>query len=182
MLKEPSPVLGLHLREQLHRPARIQRNRFWKAHFNYDYAFDDPREFDVLYGSCILFRSQALQDVGLFDETTFLYWEEQIIGSKFKKTGWKSLVYPKVSIYHKEESTIFNFELKSWARYWSIQSELYYIDNFSSVDRLGKTLVASVLFLESLLALSNAIVKGDSSNFDKEYELKIINLLTSKIG
>jgi GT2 family glycosyltransferase len=160
----------------------FKENRFWKAHFNYDYAFDRPKEFDVLYGSCILFRSQALQDVGLFDESTFLYWEEQIIGSKFKKTGWKSLVFPVVSIYHKEESTISNLELKSWARFWSIQSELYYIDNFSSINRLGKTLIASVLFFESLTALSNAIVKGGSSNFDKEYELKILNLLTSKTG
>ncbi len=155
----------------------LKENRIWKSHFNYAYSFDRPAEFDVLGGSCILFRSQAIAEIGLFDENTFLYWEEYIIGCKLAGHGWKSVLRPDAEIIHKGESCIENLNLRSWARYWAIQSELYYIDNYTSLNPIGRFAVIAALLLEAILALVDTIFKGKRSRFDKEYELKMISVL-----
>ena len=155
----------------------LKENRIWKSHFNYDYSFDRPAEFGVLGGSCILFKSQAIADIGLFDENTFLYWEEYIIGCKLASHGWKSVLCPDAEIIHKGESCIKNLNLKSWARFWSIQSELYYIDNYASQNLINRLIIRAALLLEANLALLDTMLKGERSKFDKEYELKIISIL-----
>lgn len=155
----------------------FKENRILKKHFNYDYAFDRPKEFGVLGGSCILFRSRAIADVGLFDENTFLYWEEYIIGCKFARHGWKLLLNPDTEVIHKGESCINNMNLKSWARYWSIKSELYYIKNYTSLNTMKKSIIVLTLLLETILALFDTALRGNKSKFDKEYELKIISVL-----
>lgn len=155
----------------------LKENRIWKSHFNYDYSFDRPAEFSVLGGSCILFRSQAIAEIGLFDENTFLYWEEYIVGCKLAGRGWKSILCPDAEIIHKGESCIENLNLRSWARYWAIQSELYYIDNYTSLNPIGRSAVIAALLLEAILALVDTIFKGKRSRFDKEYELKMISVI-----
>jgi len=156
----------------------LKENKIWKSHFNYDYSFDRPAEFGVLGGSCILFRSQAIAEIGLFDENTFLYWEEYIIGCKLVRHGWKSILRSDTEITHKGESCIKNLNLKSWARYWSIQSELYYLDTYASQNVLKKSIIRAALLTEAVLALLDTMLKGDKSKFDREYEVKIISLLS----
>ena len=155
----------------------FKENRILKRHFNYDYAFDRPKEFGVLGGSCILFRSRAIADVGLFDENTFLYWEEYIIGSKLAERGWKLLLNPDAGVTHKGESCIKNLNLKSWARYWSIKSELYYIRNYASLNTIKRGIIVVALLLETMLALSDTVLRDKKSKFDRKYELKIISVL-----
>ena len=60
----------------------FKENRILKRHFNYDYAFDRPKEFGV--PGRFLHSVQEPGDCRRrpFDENTFLYWEEHIIGSK----------------------------------------------------------------------------------------------------
>jgi len=155
----------------------FRENRVLKRHFNYDYSFDRPKEFGVLGGSCIMFRGQALVDVDLFDENTFLYWEEYIIGRKLAGRGWKLLLNPGTQVVHKGESCIKNLNLKSWARYWSIKSELYYIENYASLNPVKRSVIRFALILEAALALFDTILKGNESRFNREYELKIISVL-----
>lgn len=156
----------------------FKENRIWKSHFNYDYSFDRPAEFGVLGGSCILFRGQAIAEIGLFDENTFLYWEEYIIGCKLAGHGWKSILRPDAEIIHKGESCIKNLNLKSWARYWSIRSELYYLDNYASQNVVKRSIIRAALLMEAALALLDTMLKGKKSKFDREYEMKIISLLS----
>lgn len=44
---------------------------------------------DFLTGACILFRNKALQGVGIFDETFFLYWEDADLCLRLRKAGWE---------------------------------------------------------------------------------------------
>ncbi|MDV4341584.1 glycosyltransferase family 2 protein [Methanoculleus sp. YWC-01] len=155
----------------------FRENRILKRHFNYDYSFEQPKEFGVLGGSCILFRSQTLTDVGLFDENTFLYWEEYIIGRKLAERGWKLLLNPETGAVHKGESCIKNLNLKSWARYWSTKSELYYIENYAALNPVKRSIIRFALLLETTLALCDTVLKGNESKFDRVYELKIISVL-----
>jgi GT2 family glycosyltransferase len=157
----------------------FKENIFWREHFYYDYNFDSPRLVEVLSGSCMLFKRNAIQDLGLMDEHTFLYFEECIIGVKLKKLGWKSMVNPNSVIIHLGGESIKN--LKSWARYWSKKSEIYFLERYSTINRLQKTLILTVLFMESLLALILSLCGANKGNFNIKYEFKILKFLVSKI-
>ena len=50
---------------------------------------DDFQYVDIVRGSFMIFKMQALMDAGYFDEGTFLYYEEEIIAFRLKKAGYK---------------------------------------------------------------------------------------------
>jgi hypothetical protein len=156
-------------------------NPFWKKHYNYKYSFDKPESFDILSGSFMLFRTMALQEIGLFDENTFLYWEEPIIGKKLTAAGWNSVLYPDFSVIHKGESSISNFNLKSWARYWSVQSEIYYLNEYEKMHKLKIGCIICTLMFECGIALLQAFIYGKRGNFDTVWERKIWKILIHEL-
>lgn len=68
---------------------------FWVyRHSNYDkYTYKEfDKEFqyvDVVRGSFMMFRSEAFLAAGYFDESTFLYYEEDIISYRLKEKAYK---------------------------------------------------------------------------------------------
>ena len=155
----------------------FRNNRYWNNHFNAGYAFDKPRQVDVLGGSCMLFKSESLAKVNLFDENTFLYWEEFILGKKLQSAGIQSYILPNTSVIHKGEITINTLNLKSWARYWSIQSELYYIDQYTRTPLLQRSLILVVLLVEALMAGGAAVFSRKVNPFNLSCEKKSIKFL-----
>jgi len=153
----------------------LRENRFWRKHYHYDYQFDVPREFEVISGAFMLFRTAALRVIGLFDEDTFLYWEEHMAGRRLKDLGWKSVLVPRETAIHRGESAIHSFGLKSWARYWSVRGELIYLARYSGLNLPGRVLVRATLFLEACLGIVLAAM--GTGQFDARCELRILILL-----
>jgi GT2 family glycosyltransferase len=155
----------------------FRENRIWKRYYHHNYSFDAPGEFDVISGAFMLFRSDALQEIGLFDEETFLYWEEHIAGWKLKDCGWKSVLFPQAAVIHKGESTINTFNLKSWARYWSIRSEFVFIAKYSRLNVLERGIITTTLAFEACLALLLASLRPGRKEYDAHCELRILKFL-----
>lgn len=61
---------------------------------------------DCVSGACLFFDAQAFVDVGGFDERTFLYMEETIIGERLKRAGYKTAVVGGISYQHGHSVTI----------------------------------------------------------------------------
>lgn len=59
------------------------------------------RKVYVISGCCMLFRREALEEIGAFDEHTFLGWEEYIIAEKLYKKGYRTNYVGGSEIYHK---------------------------------------------------------------------------------
>jgi hypothetical protein len=59
-----------------------------------------PMEVDWVSGACMLARRKALEDVGLFDERFFLYWEDVDLCKRMIAGGWKVVYYPLAAIEH----------------------------------------------------------------------------------
>ena len=77
-------------------------NRWRRRHFyEGEYAYDRPREVDVLSGSCMLVRAAAFREIGLLDENTFLYLEEFILHEKLRAAGWGQAIVPASVVVHK---------------------------------------------------------------------------------
>ncbi len=59
-----------------------------------------PREVDWLAGASMMMRYQVLADIGLFDETFFLYFEETDLCRRAKQAGWPTVYVPESSVTH----------------------------------------------------------------------------------
>lgn len=67
---------------------------------------DEIHEVDVLAGAFMLMRRAVLDEVGLLDETFFMYGEDIDLSYRIQKGGYKNYYFPKTKIIHyKGEST-----------------------------------------------------------------------------
>lgn len=83
------------------------RNKWALWHYYIgEYDFNDPKEVDVLSGSCILTRSEIIQKINYLDEFTFLFWEEFILCEKLLHIHKKSFIIPMSVITHKRGQSI----------------------------------------------------------------------------
>ena len=75
---------------------------FKKKYLDYDEGTykGDSTIVDVVSGCFFMVDSNFLSENDYFDETTFLYYEEQIFAKKVKDKGKKELIDNKVVIFH----------------------------------------------------------------------------------
>ena len=59
-----------------------------------------PMFADWVSGACMFIRRKAIDDVGLFDEQFFMYWEDTDWCKRMWEKGWKVVYFPKASIVH----------------------------------------------------------------------------------
>jgi len=65
----------------------------------------DPRSLSFASGCAMLMRTEALKEVGGFDERFFLYFEDADLSFRFRKAGWDILWVPTSHILHKVSAT-----------------------------------------------------------------------------
>ncbi len=81
-------------------------SRFFPNHLTiarYNMTFLDPEEcaeVDVLSGSCMLVRKEAMDEVGLLDEDYFMYGEDIDWCYRIHRAGWKIFYTPSTEIVH----------------------------------------------------------------------------------
>jgi GT2 family glycosyltransferase len=79
--------------------------RFGKYHLSY-LPEDKVNEIDVMSGAFMLIRKSVLDQIGLLDETFFMYGEDIDLSYRIKKAGYKNYYFPETQIIHyKGEST-----------------------------------------------------------------------------
>lgn len=59
-----------------------------------------PMEVDWVSGACMVVRRSAVDDVGLMDESYFLYWEDADWCRRMWYKGWKVVYFPQASVIH----------------------------------------------------------------------------------
>lgn len=59
-----------------------------------------PQQVDWLAGASMMIRRRVLEDVGLFDETFFLYFEETDLCRRARLAGWPTFYVPQSTIAH----------------------------------------------------------------------------------
>jgi hypothetical protein len=62
-------------------------------------------EVDSVVGAFMLVRGQAIRDVGLMDETFFMYGEDLDWAYRIKKAGWKIYYNPAVTVLHVKKAS-----------------------------------------------------------------------------
>jgi hypothetical protein len=76
------------------------QNRFFGRESMTWWQRDDLREVDVVSGCFMLVRRKAIQEVGMMDDSFFMYGEETDWCWRFKHANWKALFSPIAEIIH----------------------------------------------------------------------------------
>lgn len=96
--REPSPFdLVAETLDLARRFPRWQRPQRFRMLAETD---DSPRRIDAATGACLFVRRAALDDVGPFDDSFFLYWEETDWLVRAARLGWHTLFLPCVEAVH----------------------------------------------------------------------------------
>jgi N-acetylglucosaminyl-diphospho-decaprenol L-rhamnosyltransferase len=71
-------------------------NSFYEGGFDHDQV----REVDWVFGACLLVRRDAADEVGLFDESFFMFSEETDWCYRFHEAGWRVFFFPDAEVVH----------------------------------------------------------------------------------
>jgi GT2 family glycosyltransferase len=122
-------------------PAKYTKGITEKFELRYT-GYDEIMNVPFLSGCFMFFRVDALKDVGLFDESIFMYMEDIDINRRIH-AKYKTLYYPYESVYHEyERGSHKNFKLLRI----SIESSIKYFNKWGWIfDKERKTMNDTLL-------------------------------------
>ncbi len=94
----PSPEVAFYRLTGLSRLFPRSR-RFGRYNLTY-LPVDETAEVDSVVGAYMQVRAEAIEAVGLLDESFFMYGEDLDWAFRIKAAGWKVYYYPKVTVLH----------------------------------------------------------------------------------
>ncbi|NPV54704.1 MAG: glycosyltransferase family 2 protein [Firmicutes bacterium] len=89
--------------------------------------YDENREVDFLTGCVTLISRRCLEDVGMFDEKYYWYYDELDFLYRAKKKGWKILYIPIKGAWHKIENR--KKQMSLLGSYYFTRNRLYFAWN-----------------------------------------------------
>ena len=138
------------------------------------YAVSPPFSADGLaytgwiVGALMLIRREALQQVGMFDENIFLFFEETDLCVRFANAGYKLAIVESAEAEHTEASSstpsLSVQKIKAWHAGWS--KAYYYRKHFSRAMYVRK---ASGKMLGSLVRVLRSVAVGDGRGVVQHY-------------
>lgn len=113
-------------------------NKFYKKLNSYDLNSEkNTIPVDVLPGSFYLFKKEVIYDLGLLDESTFLYGEERILAYKIKKMKLQNYLDLNLSYEHEQSKTISSNLSKLKMIKLSHESSIYYHEHYKKSSKVG---------------------------------------------
>jgi GT2 family glycosyltransferase len=127
---------------------------------------DSPQTVDWTAGASLMMRRDVLDEIGLFDETFFLYFEETDLCRRAKNAGWPTVYLPESKVTHIGSVST---GMKTWKRmpsYWFDSRWHYFTKNHGSL--YAGVATAAFVATRSVLRLRRMIERkpsGDASHF-----------------
>lgn len=117
--------------------VRTRLNLFFRRQYRTYFGID--RDYDKIFpvyavpGCCFMISPECVRDVFPFDEGTFLYEEEYIVGIRMERAGYETHYYPECVIHHLHGSS--TGEVKPFAYLCETVSEIYYCRKYLGAKR-----------------------------------------------
>lgn len=108
------------------------------------YTGEQPSPVHYLSGSALFFRATAVEGMGLFDERTFLDFEELIIAEKVKKVGMQTYFIPQAMVHHKGSASASKLRARRYIE--NARSEEYFLSHYGSFSWLGRWVIKFIRF------------------------------------
>ncbi len=100
----PTPWIPIYRRTPLGAGAKAKEEI--DRYFLRDVIMQAPTDVDWIEGAALFVRREAMENVGVFDERFFVYFEDTDWCRRFWEAGWKVVYHPGIDIihYHRRES------------------------------------------------------------------------------
>lgn len=76
------------------------RNRYTREYLMSEWDHSKPRDVDWVSGAAMVIRRELLEDIGLLDETFFMYCEDVDICYRARQKGWRVAYHPEAVVVH----------------------------------------------------------------------------------
>ncbi|MFN3301470.1 MAG: glycosyltransferase family 2 protein [Patescibacteria group bacterium] len=124
-----------------------------RRYFALDFDYEKTQEVDQVMGSFFMMRKKMIDEIGLFDEKFFLWFEEVDFCFRAKKAGWQIYYYPDAEIIHQKAASF--SQILPLKNQWQFnKSLLYYFRKHHSFLSYFILLVISPLSLIFSLIIS----------------------------
>lgn len=116
--------------------GRRVNNKEFKIDYN-----QEIMEVEVIPGSFLAIKTNVLKDINYYDENTFLYCEERILGKRLKNKGYKSGIITGIAYKHMHSISI----KKTFKKVDTIKifynSKLYYNKKYNKVGKFKECIL-----------------------------------------
>ena len=119
--------------------------------------FDEEDNVDYLEGSCLLVKSELINDVGLLDPDYFTYWEETDWCLRGQVAGYDSVYAPRSSIYHKGRAS----DLGSNSIYYMIKNRFLFTKKNQDIIPVYKSSLYYFGYYFWIILFSAALIHRD---------------------
>ena len=109
-------------------------------------------DIDFVSGACFFIRKKLFDEIGIFDESFFMYGEDMDYCFRAKKKGWRIIILPSIKVIHlKSQSTRKNLES---ALYHGIKNNCFLVYKFYGKNKalIAHSIYSVGLILRFLLA------------------------------
>lgn len=107
---------------------------------------------DVISGCFFVIRRKDFEDVNFFDETTFLYFEENILAEKLKKLNKDFAVLSTCEIYHNHKKKKYRcFTERMKESNIALESKMYYIKMYKKLNCFELAIIKKFSKLDALI-------------------------------
>ena len=127
------------------------------------YFGDEPKRVYAIPGSAMMFKAATFGKAGLFDENTFLYWEEFIMAEKLIQQGLATYIVPNAIIWHKQSASIAKIGSKKFIE--NLKSERYFFRRYLKLSFMARAVLNTVRLLAYLTRAS--VDKSYRENFSE---------------
>ncbi|MDI7744014.1 glycosyltransferase family 2 protein [Lysinibacillus fusiformis] len=138
-----------------------------------DQDLTKPFEVHSVSGCCFMMSGSCVKEITPFDENTFLYQEELIIGIRMEEKGYKTIYLPDSQIVHAHGQS--TKHIKAFSYTCLVQSEIYYFKYYikSSIIALIPLLLIRAAKYFSFSIKDNDFRKNTGNFFLKTFSTLI---------
>ena len=134
IIKEPTNIsrgwkLPTFVSELIANIPFIRRFEFSFLSYSPDKYQSELTNVDVVKGCFFIIKREAIETIGLFDEHTFLYYEEIIMAKKLKDYGYKTYVDNRVTVIHALDQCI-SKNVKRIDKFKILKDSQYYYEKY----------------------------------------------------
>lgn len=127
--------------------------------------YNHPVEVDSCIGACLMVRKSAMDQVGIFDENYFFFFEETDWAYRMKQAGWKNYFLPFAEIFHLQGQSV-GHDIKS--RFLFYRSRYIYFKKWHPKDY---TMIRLIIF-SRIIVNAGLNLAGVAVTFGLQKDLK----------
>ena len=129
---------------------------------SYNMTFLDPdveTEVDAVVGACMLVRTAVIREVGLLDETYFMYGEDLDWAYRIKQYGWQIRYLPQVTIHHYKRAASSQRPMQSIRHFYDAMRIFYRKHYAATTPTLLHVLIEAGITLKEWIGLGSNLLR-----------------------